>query len=302
MLDKYYRFEKRINDTIKNGFVSKVVHKLILTKIRYDLNKNKIVIGSEMGITDNEYQEELIVSLTSFPDRIPLLKYCLESILTQTMKPNRIVLWLAREQFPLEKKELPPEILSMQSRGLEISFCDDLRSHKKYYYTMAENPNACVITLDDDIFYPENTIEELYNAHVKNPGLICANRGHLINSDEGRILEYSKWIHAYKGKNYDVFKICPTGVGGVLYPPNCLSDEVFNKEDIKKLCLKADDLWLKIMSLRKGTGCILTEGCYNRFFVVPDSQKVALNTDNVAGNMNDLQLKNILSKYPVEIH
>lgn len=48
--------------------------------------------------------EKIIVSLTSFPGRIHLVHKTIQTILLQSVKPDLIELWLAKEQFPnLEK-------------------------------------------------------------------------------------------------------------------------------------------------------------------------------------------------------
>ena len=50
---------------------------------------------------------------------------------------------------------------------------------------------------------------------------------------------------------YDNFLLF--GVAGVLYPPKCLHEDVFDIEGIKNLCLTADDVWLSCMALLKKT-------------------------------------------------
>ena len=47
------------------------------------------------------YEHELIVSLTSFPARIHLVHYAIYSLLRQSLKPNRIVPWLAKINPPV---------------------------------------------------------------------------------------------------------------------------------------------------------------------------------------------------------
>lgn len=64
--------------------------------------------------------------------------------------------------------------MDLQKYGLEIRFCDDLRSHKKYYFAMQEYPEDIVILFDDDMFYPKNTIKKLYELYKKFPSDICA--------------------------------------------------------------------------------------------------------------------------------
>src|SRR5699024_12638905 len=62
-----------------------------------------------------------------------LFRSCL---LRQTYPPDKIILWLAKEQFE-GRNTLPNNLLDLEKRGLEIVFCDeDLRSHKKYYYAI----------------------------------------------------------------------------------------------------------------------------------------------------------------------
>ena len=76
------------------------------------------------------------------------------------MKPDEIILWLAEEQFN-GIDSLPKALLEQQKRGLTIRFCDDLRSHKKYYYTMQEYPRDIVILVDDDIVLSKRYYKEI---------------------------------------------------------------------------------------------------------------------------------------------
>ena len=52
---------------------------------------------------------------------------------------------------------------------MKIEFKDeDLRSHKKYYYTIKEYPDDIMITVDDDIFYRSDMIAKLMAYHKKD--------------------------------------------------------------------------------------------------------------------------------------
>lgn len=84
--------------------------------------------------------EEVIVSLTTFPARINKVYITIETIFQQETLPNRIILWLANKQFPRGLYALPQRLLNMQQKGLEIRFCEDIRSYKKYYYSIKNNP------------------------------------------------------------------------------------------------------------------------------------------------------------------
>ena len=87
---------------------------------------------SKRGYKETKNKPRIIISLTSFPKRIDIVWITIESILRQSQKPDEIILWLAEEQFQ-GIDSLPKSLLELMERGLTIRFCDDLRSHKKYY-------------------------------------------------------------------------------------------------------------------------------------------------------------------------
>lgn len=61
--------------------------------------------------------EKIIVSLTSFPARINIVVKTIKTLLTQTLKPDAVILWLAPEQFPNGEKDLPQELLDLKQYG-----------------------------------------------------------------------------------------------------------------------------------------------------------------------------------------
>lgn len=52
----------------------------------------------------------MIVSLTSFPARIPHIAPCVASLVSQIESGDRLVLWLGSEQFPHGLEDVPPQI------------------------------------------------------------------------------------------------------------------------------------------------------------------------------------------------
>src|SRR5262249_15606303 len=66
----------------------------------------------------------LIVSLTSYPPRFPTLALTLKCLLTQSVTPDHLVLWVTRDDFSL----LPRDVLDLRSHDLEIALAPDLRS------------------------------------------------------------------------------------------------------------------------------------------------------------------------------
>lgn len=203
------------------------------------------------GINKKHRTEKIIVSLTSFPKRIDGVWITIVTLLNQTVQPDEIILWLAEEQFD-GLESLPENLLNLQQYGLQIRFCDDLRSHKKYYYVMAEHPDDLVILADDDTFFPCDMIEQLYKLHIKNPKDIIGTT--VVKVDDYFSLP-AQWGKLKSGERaLHSMHIQPYTGQGTLYPPHSLDEEyLFNKDLIMKLCPYADDLWLFYMSLRKKT-------------------------------------------------
>lgn len=244
-----------------------------------------------------EFNKNVIVSLTTFPARINTVWLIIETLLRQTYYPGKIILWLDESQFESINK-LPKKLLEQQKRGLEIKFCDDLRSHKKYYYAMKNYPDAIVITVDDDTLYPEDMISNLMFTHAKYPNMICCNLAHFIVVEDGKIAPYINWKSGADGYDQPSHYLVPIGCEGVLYPPRCLNKNVFDKEQIKELCPLADDLWLKAMATLNNVKAVKCRATSITFVNLIVSKNNALNKVNVGQNMNDKQIANILNCYP----
>ena len=203
------------------------------------------------GITEKKRQEKIIVSLTSYPKRIGTVWITIETLMRQSMKPDEIILWLAKEQFE-NIEDLPQELKEQQKRGLTIRFCDDLRSHKKYYYVLQENPNDIVILFDDDMFYPYDTIKKLYQLHRRRPKDICCITSQIIEPSFSSCP--SLWRNPNLNERIEGSERAQIFTGsGSLFVPGALPEETFDKELLMKLCPYADDLWITFMAYKKGT-------------------------------------------------
>ncbi len=252
------------------------------------------------GLNTKKRAETYIVSLTSFPARIEDIWITIETILRQSFKPDKIILWLSAEQFP--DKKLPESLIKLQERGLTIRFCEeDLRSHKKYFYAMQEYPEANIITFDDDSYYHKDVLLKLIQLHRLFPGAICANRAHKITFSNGMVKPYRQWVSNYKRFNEPTHLLVPTGVGGVLYPPGSLAKEVFQKEIFQKICPQADDLWLKVNALRNNTKVISTKYFNKALIAVSKTQKERLLQYNSLNGGNDQQLKNLIGHFEIDM-
>lgn len=243
---------------------------------------------------------EVILSMTTFPSRLTTINLVLESLFRQTVMPNRFILWLAENQFP-DKKVVDEFFSRYKNLGLEIEYCDDLRAHKKYYYTMKKYPNAYVVTVDDDILYPEDMLEKLLRTYVKYPRCIVTNRAHEIKlNDCGELKPYNAWNWLAKGTRGPSLSLFATGGAGCLYFPNSLSKHVFDKNICIKYCLNADDVWLKCMSFINGTEVVITGIDNPEIIDVVGNKDNGLAKQNVSDGNNDNQLVAVSKYYGID--
>lgn len=237
--------------------------------------------------------KEIVVSLTTYSKRIHDVYLVLESISQQTVLPNRVVLWLAEGEFDT----LPLSITSRTDFGLELRFCSDIRSYKKIIPTIENYPNSVIITVDDDVLYPRDTIETLLKKHEKYPGAIIGNRAHEITYKGGKVRPYKKWIKETRSNNENIFL---TGCGGVLYPPSSLHEDVLKKEIFTELCPYADDVWLFFMARLNNTEIINSQGRDFRDFIeLSNNFSGGLNKINVDKGYNDIQINKLKSYYEI---
>ncbi len=267
---------------------------------------NSALYSSGMGVTSDLISDnEVVVSLTSFGRRIHDVFLPIESIMQGTIKPNRIVLWLSEDEF--KNKELPITLKKQEQRGLEIRFCKNIKSYKKIIYTLKEFPDAIIITIDDDLIYNYDLVENLLATHSNNPQMICANRIHQITKkSDGTIKNYLDWQMCVGNDISISDSNFFTSGGGTLFPPKSLPDETRNEDVFLKISPTADDIWLNAMARLKGTKICksFTHSFKGEDFIVNESlQADGLNSVNNAleNNQNDVQIKAVFEKYKITI-
>lgn len=250
-----------------------------------------------------EKHDPLIVSFTSHPARIKFVPQVLESLYAQTLQADRILLWLAEEQFPDKENDLPEELKKDLAAGkLELHWCDEIGSHKKYFYAMQEFPEDIIITVDDDMIYHPDTIRELYKSYLHFPEAVSAIQTSLILFDgEGSIMSPKQWLYDFRQLHEPSLQLLAIGAGGILYPPGCLDKRVFDKETILKYLriedtYTSDDEWLKIHELLAETPTVTAS---DSILVnhIPGTESTALAKKSLYGTHSNTHFEIIKEHY-----
>lgn len=296
-LDKY----RKMFMSFATTEVVRAHSKKVRCAIREEVLRQNILNSTAPGVTDHEYEpgRQLIVSLTTFGSRIDWCGPAIESIMEQTVKPNRIVLWLGHE---FEKPHMiPADLRMLEKRGLEIRFTDDIGPATKLVPSLKAFPEDYIITVDDDTIYNYNVIDKLIRGHYRYPdAIICDWQTSIHMRPDGSV--YYTETDAYVQPKEPSMLPVAIGGAGVLYPPHSLHEDVFDIDSFNQLAPKADDLWFKIMGLKAGTKVFcMGDVCPTdeRIFGMDHHNPAfSLCTYNLKNGGNDVQLAALFAKYP----
>ena len=285
-----FAVKKRVN--IRNAL------KEYISSFKYRLQK------PGYGLNTPKRDKKLIVTLTSFPERIKEVHLGITTLLNQTLKPDMIILWLAEEEFPKKEKDLPPALLNLQKYGLTIRWCENLKSYKKIIPALLEYPEDILVTADDDLFYRKDWLELLYNSYTRNPNVIHCHRMKEISIKKEGQNSTVKYLTANVNFQDENKTYIATSGAGILFPPHTLYKESTRSELFLKLAPQGDDLWLWAMAELNNKKVKLVDGHITQLYYINpfrDYELVnakTLYSSNKLG-MNDTQMQSILEYYPV---
>lgn len=303
----YYKFlffikRKKLFREIYTTFMNRKLP-LHINKIEMD---NEIKTNPPKGVIKHKRKNKIIISITTYPKRIDTVYFSLYSLLNQSLPADEVVLWLTEEEFPQKEDMISKKILSFKDSGLQIKWCNNFRSYNKLLPTLKEYPKDTIVTADDDIYYPGNWLEKLYNTHRKFPKDIICHRAHRVQfNNKGDIEKYINWDKEVNGGNASYLNFL-TGVGGVLYPSGCFNKEVGNIRVLQDICPCADDVWFWAMAVFNNTKIrIVNNNIQSLTYIDPEEERKGIATltmKNVLEGKNDEQIRKVLNRYPSVLH
>ena len=284
-----FAVKKRVN--IRNAL------KEYISSFKYRLQK------PGYGLNTPQRDKKLIVTLTSFPERIKEVHLGITTLLNQTLKPDMIILWLAEDEFPNKEKDLPQALLNLQKYGLTIRWCENLKSYKKIVPALLEYPDDILVTADDDLFYRKDWLELLYKSYEQNPDYLYGHRiKEILTVKEGQNVT-AKYLDMPVNSQTENKNYLATSGAGLLFPPGSLYKDAARRELFMNLAPQGDDLWLWAMAELNNKKVKLVDGHINKLYYINpfrDFELVnakTLYSSNKLG-MNDTQLQAILEYYP----
>lgn len=247
-------------------------------------------------------QPHVVVSMTSFPQAIPYAVQAIRSLLNGSVVPDKLVLYLTFAQFgedgiPRELKEL-----SASNPVFEIrNYDDDIRSYRKLIPALSDFPDSVIVTVDDDVFYDRGMLKQLLDMHSTHPDAILAHRAKSIKAGQPyRKWSKYRWYHFLFKRIHRSYLNIQTGVGGVLYPPHCLREDMLDKTLFTSIAPTTDDIWFWAAGVANGFPVIPVPFGKNKPKGVGKPKQLSLKTSNFKSgtDRNAAALKAIVEQYP----
>jgi hypothetical protein len=175
----------------------------------------------------------VFVGVTTLPSRIGRLRPTIDSLLAQTLPPDRIFVSVPPRSVRESREYALPAWLASPPPGVELVRCptDHGPGTKLLGCLPHVGSDACLIVVDDDMVYKPFLVERLYRAQVARP-------------------DASFSFHVYRvgrlrmGQGADGFSF---------WTPNLAGVEAFARVALRSRHLfVADDLWISLFLQNKG--------------------------------------------------
>lgn len=120
--------------------------------------------------------ERVIVSLTTYNKRVDNIPVVLDTIFSQTVCPDRVVINLSLNEY------IPESVRQyIDNHDIEMNFVKDTKVYKKLIPTLKRYPDDCVISIDDDFLYPKTMIEDFMSTHDQYPHYPISGNREVVN-------------------------------------------------------------------------------------------------------------------------
>lgn len=250
----------------------------------------------------NHSRQEVIVSMTSFPQAILYAVRAVRSLLEGSVLPDRLVLYLTYSQF--QEIAIPEELKQLAESNpiFELRNYDrDIRSYRKLIPALTDFPEAVIVTVDDDAFYHRHMLRDLLKLHAQIPDAVLAHRAkRIVFGKPYRSWRKYRWYHFLFKRIHRDFANLQTGVGGVLYPPHSLKADMLDADLFTRIAPSCDDIWFWAAGVANGYPVIPVPFGHNKPRGLGKPKALSLKTVNFKGktDRNLSALNAILEAYP----
>lgn len=242
----------------------------------------------------------IYISLTSIFKNQDILCQTLQSILQQTMKPNKIFVHLSEEEYILDTGFKDKQITSKKLYSLihynpmiKIVWVKNTGPYRKLLPLLKNKwkENCFIITIDDDQIYDKNLIKHL----IKDYKLYKCCIGYRGFTPDMKTLQDFDYQKRKKLNPCSLYNFL-TGVGSVLYKPEFFYKTkhiLFEEHIYMSICPKQDDIWFYILRIMNNIKCYVGNKNWSMKDLTDNGLYCQFNSKN---NNNTVIFKNILER------
>jgi hypothetical protein len=179
----------------------------------------------------------VVVSLTTLPGREALVVKAIESIRRQTWQPDAIILCIPCNRSPHVK--LPNHL-----EDVTICLLPDMGPAMKLLPALAmeHDPNTYIITIDDDVEYPEGLIDRLIRASILFPNSAIGFTGWSVSDSSAGVPVLCHMNQERPGcRLFQPVQVLE-GTRGILYKRSFFSGDIHNHARALTEFLYHDDI------------------------------------------------------------
>lgn len=240
------------------------------------------------------------ISLTSIYKNQYILLETLQTVIKQTLLPDRIFLYLSEEPYILDsgfkdKQITNPKLLQFVNDHpiINIKWVKNTGPYRKLLPLLKDkwNEDCIIITIDDDLKMNENSIKNLITDYNKY-NCVIAYRGFTPLFDKIENFDYST---RNKRHNLSLYNFSTNGAG-TLWKPEFFHNTknlIFNDEIYLDTTPKGDDIWFYLIRVLNKIPCYLGVNEWGSLDVRSKGLFVQFNSKN---NMNTKSFKNTINK------
>jgi hypothetical protein len=218
---------------------------VFIVLITYSISLVRYSMYCKNSILSLLLSPRIIVSLTTSPKRIDNIHLTINSLLNQTIPPDYIIINLPRifKRNNTKFSKIPNFLIT--NKKIILNPVEDIGPATKIVPTCKSsftNDSDIIFSVDDDIYYPPNTLQTFLYYHSKYPDYLLTGSSFMYLSDNNQF---------YPLKECELLE----GFSCVLYKKHFLQDiplSHFDKKIVPNYYYLADDLILSNFIKSKG--------------------------------------------------
>lgn len=254
----------------------------------------------------------IIISLTTTSNRLHLCRTALYSLVTQNLKPHKVVLNLSSSAYLKDEGVLDLDVYSYLTHGIEgelkniihIEWVENTGPFRKLMPTLqTADLDDIIVTADDDIIYDRNWLSSLLQDFDPKNMLIHASRVREVQYNKlGHETGYIHWPIVQKNTIINKDWIITFGGGAVLYR-GWFAKELVDDHSYLDVAPTADDLWYsKICKLSQLQVKVISQALESLIFMKHNDGLENVNLPRLKGNKVISKIKHRLIDNPLNYY